>query len=392
MSYQETAAFRSRRVEWTAAASVAVLTALLLSTSANAQVSQRAANPNISATQAEKVFQESVPAERLREDLGGDDLKAAKARPADGPPIVVPGTPGGPVAGGPDLENPAEQGAQNYGQNPFGGGGTNLGTVYHYSDLLVDAKLKKRYPWRVTGHFAFVDASGSSFRCTASLIAPSILVTAGHCVHQGGNGASGWNRSGAFYPARTGSEFPYGFATADTFVTTTGWYNTGDIVKGYDVGLVVLNKRSGKDKEIGSWTGTYGFCLSNCLQTYWQLTQLGYPANYYSGVNMTEGQHIENNRDNTDYYHGSGMQGGSSGGPHIANIGSLSDSTANKGLWPTRNVVFSVTSWGYVSDIYKIQGSSTLSGPGNSNNFVAMYNVACNRARVLHGPGACTLQ
>ena len=85
------------------------------------------------------------------------------------------------------------------------------------------------------------------------------------------------------------------------------------------------------------------------------------------------------------------MQGGSSGGPHVANIGEISDSSSNKGQWANRNVVFAVTSWGYIDESLKIQGASTLSGPNNSNNFKQLYNSACNVSRSLHGSGSCSL-
>lgn len=348
---------------------------------------------------ADTIFRNPTPAERLIKALPAGTLDTSPPKPALALPKIQPGDPGD-DGGRADktLRTPRdtpEEAPENYGYNPFGSG-TNQGTVFHYSDLLVDSQVVDDYPFRATGHFAFVAADGKSYRCTASLISRSILVTAGHCVHQGGTvdgrpPSKGWIKSGAFYPARTGNTYPYGRATVNYVVTTSGWYNTGAITQGYDVGLVVLNKPAGKGYQIGAKVGWYGFCRSNCLQAYWSLTQLGYPANYYSGTYMTEGQHIETNRSNTDFFHGSGMQGGSSGGPHIANIGSLSDSSSNKGLWPSRNIVFSVTSWGYTSDIYKIQGSSTLTGPNNTNNFIAMYNLACTRARALHGSTSCTL-
>lgn len=93
--------------------------------------------------------------------------------------------------------------------------------------------------------------------------------------------------------------------------------------------------------------------------------------------------------DGRDYVYGSGMRGGSSGGPHIANMGSLSDSAANQGQWPYRNVVFAATSWGYISDAPKIQGASPLSGPNNSYLFKNLFNPACNSARAIHGTGSC---
>jgi V8-like Glu-specific endopeptidase len=278
----------------------------------------------------------------------------------------------------------------NYGLNPFGAG-NNLNTIFHYTDSYVQAY--SQYPFRTTGHLAFVAADGNSYRCSAALISAAILATAGHCVHQGGdNGgprANGWIRSAYFVPARANTSWPYGYAWAVWATTTSGWYNVGNITQGYDIALLVLRDREGFSLPPGNYVGWLGACFSFCLQPYWYLTQLGYPGNYYGGLYMMQGEHLETNRNNTDYYHGSGMQGGSSGGPHVANLGFLSDSTANKGQWPYRDILFAATSWGYVSDVYKIQGASTTSGPGNSNNFPAMWTNACNVARGLHGNGTC---
>lgn len=275
-------------------------------------------------------------------------------------------------------------GTMNYGLN-------NLNTFYHYSDYLVSSKLRNDAPHRYTGWFVFTYPGGAQFRCTASLISKSIAVTAGHCVHQGGGGSSRFITSGTYYPAyRDGPSTTFGSASANYVVTTGGWANTGALDQGYDVGIVVLNKRAGTSQEIGTNTGWFGFCASNCLQNYWSLSQLGYPGNYYAGTKLTQGEHIERS-DSRDYVYGSGMQGGSSGGPHVANIGALVDSSSSLGQWPYRNIVFGVTSWGYVDERLKIQGASSLSGPGNANNFTAMYNLACTRARALHGAASCSL-
>ena len=263
-------------------------------------------------------------------------------------------------------------------------------TIYHYTDYLVGNETQVLGPQRFSGWFVFTAADNGTYRCTASLISRSILVTAGHCVHQGGTGDAGWIRSGTFYPAfRGGPSAQYGSATSAWVIATWGWYIEGALDKGYDVGLVVLNNRTGTTSEIGSGTGWFGACFSHCLQNFWYNSQLGYPGNYYDGWYMTQGEHIERS-DTRDYLYGSGMQGGSSGGPHVANIGDLSDSTANPGQWPYRNYIFAVTSWGYVSDVYKMQGASSLSGPNESNNFPAMYNAACAVARSIYGPGSCS--
>jgi V8-like Glu-specific endopeptidase len=336
---------------------------------------------------------EATPMVRRLSRLPAATFSSAAPPASTGTPAVMGGTNITSFGGGPRIALPAERAPSNYGNNPFGGGGTNLNTIYHYTDKLVDLDLLDNFPIRAIGHFAFVN-SGGSFRCTAALIAPSILVTAGHCLHDGGNGAAGYNTSGYFVPVRNpGSQpsGPYGYATANWIIVTSGWYNTGSLDGGYDVGIVVLNKRAGTTTEIGRYTGWFGFCYLNCLQPYWYLTQYGYPGNYYSGLYLYEGQHLETNRTNHDYYHGSGAQGGSSGGPHVANVGSISDSSANKGNYQGRNIIFAVTSWGYISDIYKIQGASPLSGPGNINNIKAYYNAACNRSRTIHGTSSCNL-
>jgi V8-like Glu-specific endopeptidase len=269
----------------------------------------------------------------------------------------------------------------------FGAG--NIDTVFHYTDSQVDTELMDDAPYRATGWLLFTKANGYTYRCTASLISASIGVTAGHCVHDGSNGDAGSIRSATFTPAYSGSCCRYGSATVTKVFTTAGWYNEGGLDAGYDVALFTLNKRTRTTKEIGAYTGWYGFCYSDCLASAWQLTQLGYPGKYYDGKYMTEGQHLEFS-DDADFTYGSGMEGGSSGGPHVANLGFLSGSAGSEGQSPQRNIVFAATSWGYIDRTIKIQGASSLSGPGDSNNFKAMFNAACAEARRLHGSQSCT--
>lgn len=177
---------------------------------------------------------------------------------------------------------------------------------------------------------------------------------------------------------------------ASSFLTTAGWYDRGELDQGYDVGLVVLAKRTGTKREIGADTGHFGFCHTDGLQPYWAPTRLGYPSNYHQGAQMTQGEHLERSN-GRDFLHGSGMRRGSSGGPHIVNSGEISDPATSRGLFTARNGIFAVTSWGYVGESFKAQGASSLSGPRNANSFQKMFNPACTRARTLHGPGSCAL-
>jgi V8-like Glu-specific endopeptidase len=326
-------------------------------------------------------------------------LKKARL-PAAGVKMTAPTVVVGNQGPADDVADEEEASLQAGGKaSPRNYGSGNQNTVYHYSDSLVDTKIKKTFPHRATGFFLFRQG-GNWFYCSAALISKSILLTAGHCVHSGNNSASGWNTEGYFYPAGSGlnggtPNTPYDFASAYTYWTWTAWYQTGALDQGYDVALVVLNKRSNpkpaKAGEIGNYTGWLGFCTSNCLQTYWSFTQLGYPGNYYGGNHMTEGHHLYVS-DSRDYVWGSGMRGGSSGGPHIANLGALSDSATDQGQWTFRNIVFAPTSWGYISEAPKVQGGSALTGPNNTFDFNhGLFNPACPTARGLHGTGSCTL-
>jgi len=244
------------------------------------------------------------------------------------------------------------------------------------------------------------------------MISRSIVVTAGHCVHRdNGNSVrgNGYNWQTIFYPAINESlnpdHFPFGYAYEVNLFTTGGWYFNGSqnstLGKGWDIGLMTLGKRILPDGrltrlELGGVTGWNNFCVTNCLQSYWGLSQYGYPGNYYGAQRMTESQHLasEGSRWGSfasgDFVAGSGMEGGSSGGPSVSNPGSISDSAANFGNWTLRNVIFAATSWGYPGAGIKVQGYSPLSGPSNVNDFRGMFNVMCASARANHGAASCT--
>lgn len=270
----------------------------------------------------------------------------------------------------------------NYGQG-------NKNTIYHFTDATVGSSIDTEYPYSAAGYFYFKGSDNKWYSCSGALISNSIVATAGHCVHDGGNGNKGWIKEGFFYPSYRGSSEPYGYATAEYLFTTDNWFNKGKIGNGYDVGLIVLSNRHNKGKEMGYYTGYLGFCYKDCLKNYWFLTQLGWPENYSNGNKMVAGQHLAES-DGKDFAFGSGFRGGSSGGPQIANLGSLNRTGGSAGEFATRNTVFGVTSWGYSDSATMIQGASSLSGPDNKNSFKSMFNDACKQARKLHGSNSCT--
>lgn len=383
--------FVFRRPAGLAAAILALAAAALAATGPAAAAPRKSlpASAEPSPRQAAEIARRAKPRTAVlatRPARDGIDAAVAPAAPADGEPSIRRGAVG---TGTPSQESflpgferraGKEIAPENYGKD-------NRDTVYQYTDLKVPSDIVKDYPYRAAGYFYFKASDDEWYWCTASLIANSILVTAGHCVHDGGNKEKGWIKQGFFYPARSKDSYPYGRAKVSEVFTTDGWYNGGDLDRGYDIGLVVLEKRSNTNREIGKDTGYLSFCYRNCLSKYWFLSALGYPHNYYNGTQMSQGHHLAKS-DGADFEYGTGMQGGSSGGPHIANLGEIDNSSA-KGQYAARNVVFAVTSWGYTDKKLMIQGASPLSGPNNKNDFKAMYNEACAASRQLHGSKSC---
>ena len=74
-------------------------------------------------------------------------------------------------------------------------------------------------------------AAGANYACTASIIAPKVVLTAGHCVNAGGDGVSpgAYATNWLFVPGyNTSAVAPYGEFPATHLATTTGWRSDSD--------------------------------------------------------------------------------------------------------------------------------------------------------------------
>jgi hypothetical protein len=236
------------------------------------------------------------------------------------------------------------------------------------------------YPYRRSGklYMAF-DGTTYNSVCSASMIGRSLLLTAAHCVHEYGEGASGWARKVMFVPAMHNTHAPFQTFESTQYMIPTVYFNGTDtcttrgVVCNNDIAVVHLNNNA-RGQQAGNITGWFGYSWNNygfsvpaaplqhvlgnkpCAA----ITQLGYPLSHDQGkimqTNTANGCYAPNgNLRNT--WLPSAMTGGSSGGPWVLNFG-FNAAGASYGNHAARNVITGVTSWGYNDINMKMQGAS----------------------------------
>jgi V8-like Glu-specific endopeptidase len=120
------------------------------------------------------------------------------------------------------------------------------------------------------------------FLCSASFVAPNVLLTAAHCLWIPEFG--GWPDGVAVVPGLNGNNEPFGFALADELWVPDGWISAdGDINDGYpsDYGLIVL------DSNLGNETGQFTINVldTSTLQAAdFQPSTAGYPGDKPRGT------------------------------------------------------------------------------------------------------------
>ena len=108
-----------------------------------------------------------------------------------------------------------------------------------------------QYPWRAMGAILAPGAAKSD--CSGSLIGPRHLLTAGHCIHEGGGGkGQGWFSNRKVAPGQKGiGVFPNGLKNHSWYFSVSGWFDHANKV--YDYGMIVLEDRS--DTAHLGWLG-----------------------------------------------------------------------------------------------------------------------------------------
>lgn len=106
-------------------------------------------------------------------------------------------------------------------------------------------------PWRMICALRITSGFGLGFVGTGWFVGPRTIVTAGHCVHDSGQG--GWASRIEVSPGRDGEEFPFGTVTATRFSTTDRWIENRD--PDFDYGCIHLSE------PLGHRTGWFGFAV-----------------------------------------------------------------------------------------------------------------------------------
>jgi glutamyl endopeptidase len=126
------------------------------------------------------------------------------------------------------------------------------------------------YPHTAIGLITFdqFGSSGGAFICTGWLISPDTVATAGHCVHEGGNGNFSTNVT--FFPGKDGASNPFGSCTSTNLTTVVGW--AASSLEAFDYGTIRLNC------TVGNSTGVFGFWWQSATLNGQHALLVGYPG------------------------------------------------------------------------------------------------------------------
>lgn len=228
----------------------------------------------------------------------------------------------------------------------------------------------------------FFSTSGGNWQCSASVVNDgntsggySIILTAGHCTYDGGEG---WSFNVLYIPdydaspTKTCSATKYGCWTADreavnsTFVSEGGFGTEASVAVDYGFMRMRLGGKTSNTLELDAVTGGYGINTASLLNSV-EKWAFGYPAaGKYKGKDLTycKGQTINDPYGSAAWGMACNMTGGSSGGPWIFGNG-------NPATYTEGTLLTSLNSFGY-------QGLTYMFGPRFNQMTQTTANVAAS--------------
>ncbi len=204
-----------------------------------------------------------------------------------------------------------------------------------------------------TGRLFYDDQSGEPWNCSASSIAStnqSLVLTAGHCLHDGGGTEAGWSVNVVYVPGYDEGDEPRerwnGIFSSQLVFDT--WYSGGDRTR--DVGMFLVEPNA-IGQRLTQMTGGHGFATGQGYDL--DLHVIGYPSNLDNGEvqqhcwgPVSEGD----DRVELECGFGKGASGGpwlkdySAPGPGLGKANGVTSSLTNDGKW-NRSPYFDDAVW-----------------------------------------------
>src|SRR6185295_7919630 len=156
--------------------------------------------------------------------------------------------------------------------------GDNAGTLnaQFSSTRVFPDSATTAYPYLTVGKLFFTIQGQGNFICSGSVIRRRVILTAGHCVHNGNGSVSGYYTNFMFVPAYRSGNAPAGTWDWQYVNTTATWFSGGATFPNA-ADYAMIEPRDIGSNVIGNVTGFLGYQTLKLSPNHAHL--LGYPAN-----------------------------------------------------------------------------------------------------------------
>jgi hypothetical protein len=138
-----------------------------------------------------------------------------------------------------------------------------------HTTFYVLTSLYTTYPYKSIGK-VFFSLNGSNYVCSGSAIGNKAVLTAGHCVSEGGQNK--WANNWVFVPAYKNGDKPYGTWPAFYLYAFQAWLDSKEW--GRDVAFACVSNQAGK--TLAQTVGNLGFSWNESRKKHWNV--FGYPS------------------------------------------------------------------------------------------------------------------